>query len=75
MANASTGPITAPVVSSARCTPKARPRSAGLEAAAIMASRGAVRRPLPTRSTATTAATAARPVLTSSAARAAHEVA
>ncbi len=39
----------------ARCTPNARPRAPGSAASEIIASRGAVRSPLPVRSTANTA--------------------
>ncbi len=55
--NAASGPSRAPAVSSARCTPKARPCSPGGTDSEISASRGAVRRPLPVRSAASTAAT------------------
>ena len=52
---ASSGPIIAPVVSSARCTPNAAPSwRSGVERE-IIASRGAVRMPLPTRSISTVA--------------------
>ena len=49
-AAASSGPMTAPALSIARCSPKARPRRSGPALAASSASRGEVRRPLPTRS-------------------------
>lgn len=55
MRNATSGPSSAPAVSMARCTPKARPRVSGAEDSEISASRGAVRSPLPVRSTARTA--------------------
>ena len=48
--NASSGPSSAPTVSSARCTPNDVPRSSSREESEIIASRGAVRRPLPERS-------------------------
>ena len=52
---ASRGPIIAPVVSSARWTPKAAPSwRSGVESE-IIASRGAVRMPLPMRSMSTVA--------------------
>ena len=50
IAKAMSGPISAPSVSSARWTPKARPSAAGGDDVAINASRGAVRSPLPSRS-------------------------
>ena len=50
MSAASATPITAPVVSIARCRPKARPRASGAVESAMSASRGAVRIPLPIRS-------------------------
>ena len=49
-AEASSGPIMAPVWSMARWKPKARPRSAGGVTCATRASRGALRTPFPTRS-------------------------
>ena len=55
IANATSGPSTAPVVSSARCTPNAVPSwSLGVDSE-IIASRGAVRMPLPMRSRSTIA--------------------
>ena len=48
--NAISGPSSAPTVSIARCTPKDVPRSSLREDIEIIASRGAVRRPLPERS-------------------------
>lgn len=54
-AKASSGPSIAPVVSSARCTPNAAPSRCGAVAREIIASRGAVRMPFPTRSRNTTA--------------------
>ena len=45
----------APVVSIARCTPNAVPRSRSGVESEIIASRGAVRIPLPARSSSTTA--------------------
>ena len=56
--NAISGPIIAPVVSIARCTPNARPSVFGVAESEISASRGAVRMPLPMRSTITIAAIA-----------------
>jgi hypothetical protein len=53
---ATSGPASAPAVSMARCTPKARPRSLPELANEMRASLGAVRTPLPVRSAATTAA-------------------
>ncbi len=71
IAKASSGPSIAPTVSSARCTPNAAPRSSFGVAIEIMASRGAVRIPLPMRSIRTSALIAdnavpavARPSLT-----------
>ena len=67
-ANATSGPSMAPVVSSARCTPNAWPScDLGVESE-IMASRGAVRMPLPARSSSTIApiADTAVPAATSS---------
>ena len=55
------GPSAAPMVSSIRCTPKARPRCSVGVAVLIMASRGAVLMPLPIRSAVTTAAIPAAP--------------
>ena len=52
---ATSGPSIAPVVSSARCTPKAVPSVAGVLDSEIIASRGAVRMPLPVRSRSTSA--------------------
>ena len=49
-ANATSGPIIAPAVSIARCTPNASPRSRLGAVSEIIASRGAVRMPLPVRS-------------------------
>ncbi len=49
-ANATSGPIAAPSVSSPRCSPNARPRHAGATESASRASRGGLRSPLPTRS-------------------------
>ena len=64
--NATSGPSIAPVVSIARCTPKAAPSwSFGVESE-IIASRGAVRMPLPARSSSTTAPIADTAVPTSS---------
>lgn len=51
-ANAASGPISAPAVSMARCTPNALPWCASSTDSEISASRGAVRMPLPMRSTA-----------------------
>ena len=56
--NASSGPSIAPVVSIARCTPNAIPSVCGEADSEISASRGAVRMPLPMRSTITSAAIA-----------------
>ena len=53
--NATSGPSIAPVVSIARCTPKAIPSVCGEAESEISASRGAVRIPLPMRSTITSA--------------------
>ncbi len=53
--NATSGPIIAPVVSRARCTPKAAPSCGSGVESEIIASRGAVRMPLPMRSSSTTA--------------------
>src|SRR5213592_371625 len=50
-AQATSGPITAPTWSSPRCNPKARPTMGAGVTSAISASRGGVRRPLPSRST------------------------
>ena len=50
-ASAPSGPSTAPAVSTARWNPKARPRSPRSVHCATSASRGAVRTPLPNRST------------------------
>ena len=55
MPAATSGPRNAPNVSSARCTPNERPSVTGLLLNEISASRGAVRMPLPARSTARTA--------------------
>ncbi len=55
MQNASSGPSMAPVVSIARCTPNAAPSSSFGVDSEIIASRGAVRIPLPARSSSTTA--------------------
>ncbi len=66
IAKAISGPISAPAVSMARCTPKLRPRWAGSDAVAIKASLGPVRRPLPSRSTATTEVIAQNPLTNSS---------
>ena len=67
-AKASSGPIIAPVVSIARCTPNAVPScSRGVESE-IIASRGAVRMPLPIRSSSTTAPIAETAVPTSASA-------
>ena len=65
--NASSGPSIAPVVSIARCTPKAIPSDFGDDESEISASRGAVRMPLPMRSTITRApiAVTAPPAATS----------
>ena len=52
---AASGPSIAPTVSSARCTPNERPRPARSLSSEISASRGAVRMPLPRRSTSSTA--------------------
>ena len=57
-AKASTGPVIAPAMSSARCTPNAAPHWARGVAMEIIASRGDVRIPLPRRSTSTRPATA-----------------
>ncbi len=69
--NASSGPSIAPTVSRARCTPNAAPSCAGGVDIEIIASRGAVRIPLPMRSIRTSALIAdsavpavARPILT-----------
>jgi hypothetical protein len=51
--NAISGPIMAPVVSIARCTPNAVPSVLGEAESEISASRGAVRMPLPMRSSIT----------------------
>ena len=51
--NVNRGPMRAPVVSIVRCTPNAPPSWSGGTAWVISASRGAVRSPLPARSTAT----------------------
>ena len=67
-ANASSGPSMAPVVSIARCTPNAVPRSSFGVESEIIASRGAVRMPLPTRSSSTTAPIADTAVPTSASA-------
>ena len=56
--NASSGPIIAPVVSSARCTPNAVPSCSLGVLSEIIASRGAVRMPLPVRSSTMIAASA-----------------
>lgn len=72
-ANAASGPIAAPSVSSARCTPNDRPSMLGSEVSAISASRGAVRNPLPSRSAVTTAVMAAIPLAASIAIRLAAE--
>src|SRR5882762_4990639 len=48
---ATSGPITAPTWSSPRCNPNARPTIGAGVTSAINASRGGVRRPLPSRST------------------------
>lgn len=58
---AASGPSAAPMVSKVRCTPNDRPSVRGSDEAAIIASRGAVRMPLPTRSTATSAVIARKP--------------
>ena len=55
IAKARSGPIMAPVVSSARCVPNAAPRFSLGVVSVIIASRGAVRMPLPTRSMTTIA--------------------
>ena len=55
IAKASSGPIMAPVVSSARCVPNAAPRFSLGVVSVIIASRGAVRMPLPMRSMTTIA--------------------
>jgi hypothetical protein len=60
IANASSGPSIAPVVSIARCTPKAVPRLRSSVVSEISASRGAVRMPLPVRSASTMAPIAPR---------------
>ena len=52
---AARGPASAPAVSMARCTPNARPWWASSTDSEISASRGAVRMPLPIRSTASVA--------------------
>ncbi len=67
MPNASSGPSIAPVVSMARCTPNAVPSVFGEADSEIRASRGAVRMPLPIRSSMTIApiALAALPAATS----------
>src|SRR6266550_2260996 len=49
--HATSGPITAPTWSSPRCNPNARPTMGAGVTSAIHASRGGVRRPLPSRST------------------------
>ena len=67
---ARSGPMAAPMVSSIRCVPKDRARFCGDEAAVMSASRGAVRSPLPRRSTVTTALITANPLPTSSPMRA-----
>ena len=54
--NATTGPMNAPAASSARWTPNAVARSSDRLRSEMSASRGAVRRPLPMRSIATTPA-------------------
>ena len=56
--NARSGPIMAPSVSSARCTLNEVARFSGVLFSEIIASRGAVRIPLPTRSAITTAVSA-----------------
>ena len=55
---AASGPSIAPTVSSARCTPKLMPRAVFSLESEISASRGAVRTPLPSRSTSSTAVVA-----------------
>ncbi len=52
MANATSGPSSAPAVSSARWMPKASPSRSGAALSEISESRGDVRMPLPTRSSA-----------------------
>ncbi len=65
MPKAISGPSAAPIVSSIRCTPKARPRCSVGVAEEIIESRGAVRTPLPMRSAATTAEMLAAPAANS----------
>ena len=52
--NVTSGPSSAPTVSMVRCTPNAAPSESAGVASEIIASRGAVRTPLPARSTAST---------------------
>ncbi len=62
--NARSGPIAAPIVSRARWTPNARPSAGSGVDAAMRASRGPVRMPLPSRSRVMTAVSEANPLKT-----------
>ena len=64
-AKPSSGPSIAPQVSIARCTPKAVPSSSCGLLSEIIASRGAVRIPLPIRSMSSTAARPPKAVVAS----------
>ena len=63
---ATSGPIIAPVVSRARCTPKDVAMPSGVLLSEIIASRGAVRMPLPVRSIRTSAPMAEKALPTTS---------
>ena len=63
--NATSGPISAPVVSSARCTPNDSASVSGRLLSEMSASRGAVRIPLPVRSSSVIAPTAPQALPTS----------
>jgi hypothetical protein len=65
-AHAVSGPMAAPTVSSARWSPKSRPRRSGVPESAMSASRGAVRTPLPNLSATRSARTAGQPGTTAS---------
>ncbi len=69
-ATASSAPIDAPIVSSARWKPKLAPTSAESEESRMSASRGAVRAALPTRSRSRPARTSPQPVAAATSPRA-----